>query len=53
MGLLNRNVADAVSPPRYQRSQWQTLSEFDISTFLKAAKKTPYYVLFYTAILPE
>jgi integrase len=50
MGLLNRNVADAVSPPRYQRSQWQTLSEFDISTFLEAAKKTNYYVLFYAAI---
>ncbi|MFC2069485.1 hypothetical protein ACFLTP_10865 [Chloroflexota bacterium] len=25
IGLLNRNVADAVSPPRYQRPQWQTL----------------------------
>jgi len=50
MGLLNRNVADAVSPPRYQRPQWQTLSELDISTFLEAAKKTPYYVLFYQAL---
>jgi len=50
MGLLNRNVADAVSPPRYQRPQWQTLSEFDISTFLEVAKRTPYYVLFYQAL---
>lgn len=50
MGLLNRNVADAVSPPRYQRPQWQTLSEDDISTFLEAAKRTPYYVLFYQAL---
>jgi integrase len=50
MGLLNRNVADAVSLPRCQRSQWQTLSELDISTFLEAAKKTPYYVLFYQAL---
>ena len=50
MGSLNRNVADAVSPPRYQRPQWQTLSELDISTFLEAAKKTPYYVLFYQAL---
>jgi integrase len=50
MGLLNRNVADAVSPPRCQRSQWQTLSELDISTVLEAAKRTPYYVLFYQAL---
>ena len=50
MGLLNRNVGDAVSPPRCQRSQWQTLSELDISTFLEAAKGTPYYVLFYLAL---
>jgi len=49
-GLLSRNVADAVDPPRYQRPQWQTLSEFDISTFLEAAKKTPYYVIFYQAL---
>jgi integrase len=49
-GLLSRNVADAVSPPRYQRPQWQTLSELDISTFLEAAKKTPYHVLFYQAL---
>jgi len=50
MGLLSRNVADAVDPPRYQRPQWQTLSEFDINTFLEAAKKTPYYVIFYQAL---
>ncbi|HCP60648.1 MAG TPA: site-specific integrase, partial [Dehalococcoidia bacterium] len=50
MGLLSRNVADAVDPPRYQRPQWQTLSEFDINTLLEAAKKTPYYVIFYQAL---
>jgi integrase len=49
-GLLARNVADAVSPPRYQRAQWQTLSEFDLNRLLEAAKKTPYYVLFYQAL---
>lgn len=49
-GLLNRNVVDAVSPPRYQRPQWQILNEFDISKVLEAAKKTPYYVLFYQAL---
>lgn len=49
-GLLSRNPADAVNPPRYQRSEWHTLSEDDIHTVLEAAKKTPYYVLFYLAI---
>ena len=49
LGLLTRNVADAVNPPRYQRPQ-QTLNEIDISNLLEAAKKTPYYVLFYQAL---
>jgi len=49
-GLLSRNVADAVNPPTCQRPQWQTLSEDGISTFLQAAKKTPYYALFYLAL---
>jgi len=50
MGLLSRNVADAVSPPRFQRHQWQSLSEFGVNTILEAARKTPYYVLFYQAL---
>lgn len=49
-GLLSRNPADAVSPPRCQRSEWQTLSEDDIHTLLEAAKPTPYYALFYLAL---
>src|SRR4030043_273765 len=36
MGLLNHNIADAVSPPLCQRPQWQTFSELDITTFLEA-----------------
>lgn len=50
IGLLSRNVANAVSPPRYQRHQWQSLSEFGVSSVLEAARKTPYYVLFYQAL---
>ena len=50
MGLLGRNVADAVDPPRYQRHQWQSLSEFGVSSVLEAARETPYYVLFYQAL---
>ncbi|MAG14933.1 MAG: site-specific integrase [Dehalococcoidales bacterium] len=49
-GLLNRNVADAVSPPRVQRPEMQTWSEEDIARFIEAAKDSSYYALFYTAL---
>ena len=43
-------VVDAVRPPRVQRPEMQTWDEDDIARFLKAAKDTPYYALFYTAL---
>jgi integrase len=49
-GLLSRNPADGVSPPRYQRPECHTLSEDDVHTFLEAARQTPYFALFYTAL---
>jgi len=49
-GLLSRNPADGVSPPRCQRPEWHTLSEDDIHTLLDAAQKTPYFALFHTAL---
>jgi len=49
-GLLSRNPADAIDPPRCQRPEWHILSEDDIHTVLEAAKKTPYYALFYLAL---
>jgi len=49
-GLLTRNVADAVRPPRAAQSEMQTWNEDEIMRFLEAAKATPYYALFYTAI---
>jgi integrase len=49
-GLLSRNPADAVDPPRCQRSEMHTLNEDDIHILLEAAGKTPYYVLFYLAL---
>jgi integrase len=49
-GVLVRNVADAVVSPRPGRSQMATLSSADVPRFLDAAQKTPYYVLFYTAL---
>jgi len=50
LGLLARNPADGVSPPRYQRHQWQSLSEYGVSSVLEAAKSSPYHVLFYVAL---
>ena len=50
LGLLNRNAADAVSPPRFQRHQWQSLSEFGVSSVLEAARGSQYYPVFYLAL---
>ena len=49
-GLVSRNVADAVSSPPVRRTEMQTWGEYDIHRFLEAAKDTPYYALFYTAL---
>ena len=49
-GLINRNPADAVTSPRPQRSEMHTMNEDDLHTFLEAAQRTPYYVLFYLAL---
>jgi len=49
-GLVNRNVADGVDVPRARHNEMQTWDEYDITRFLEAAKDTPYYALFYTAL---
>ncbi len=49
-GLVSRNVADAVEPPKFKRSQMQTWNENEINQFLEAAKGTEYHALFYTAL---
>ena len=49
-GLLSRNPADAVTTPRVRRNEMQTWGEHEISQFLDAAKDSPYYALFYTAL---
>ncbi len=49
-GLLSRNVADAVKPPRTQRPEMQVWSEDEITQFLEYSKKTPYHALFYVAL---
>jgi integrase len=49
-GLISRNPADAVTPPRPQRADMQTMNEDELQAFLEAANKTPYYVPFYVAL---
>ncbi len=49
-GLLARNIADAITPPRAQGNEMKTWDEDDIATFLEAAQKTPYFPLFHTAL---
>ncbi|GAI96442.1 unnamed protein product, partial [marine sediment metagenome] len=49
-GSVSRNVADAVEPPKFKRSQMQTWNEHEVNQFLEAAKDSQYYALFYTAL---
>ena len=49
-GLLVRNVAEAIKPPRAQRHEMQAWSENELSQFLEAAKDSQYYELFYLAL---
>ena len=49
-GLLSRNIADAISAPRAERPEMQTWGEEEVTRFLEAAKPTPYYAIFYTAL---
>jgi len=49
-GIIIRNVAEAVDPPRAGSKQITILAPDDVHTFLAAAGETPYYILFYTAL---
>jgi len=49
-GLLSRNPGDAVTPPRVHRPELNIWNEDDIHTFLDAAKDSPHYTLFFTAL---
>lgn len=50
MGLINRNVANAVDPPKPARPRVATMTSEDIPKFLEAASDTPYYTLFFMAL---
>ncbi|MFC1938087.1 tyrosine-type recombinase/integrase [Chloroflexota bacterium] len=49
-GLITRNPADAIDPPRCQRTEMRTLDEDGVQTFLDAARQTPYYAIFHLAL---
>jgi len=49
-GLVSRNVADAVEPPRIKQSEMQTWSEYELNRFLETARSSPYYAVFHTAL---
>jgi integrase len=49
-GLVNRNVADAVDPPRARHKEMQIWDEDESNRFLKSVKDSPYYALFHTAL---
>jgi integrase len=50
MGVVVRNIADVVQPPKIQKITMNTLSPEEIVRFLDAAKETDYYVYFATLL---
>jgi len=49
-GLMARNPADAVKPPRAQRPEWRPFDEHDARSLLEAARDSTLYPVFYMAI---
>ncbi|MDG7041497.1 MAG: site-specific integrase [Nitrososphaerota archaeon] len=49
-GLLARNVANAVTPPKPHNGEMETWDEDEMNRFLEFAKDTIYYELFYTGL---
>ena len=49
-GLLVRNPADAIKPPKAKRPEMQTWNEYELEQFLDATKDSFYYPVFYTAL---
>ena len=50
LGLLQRNPAEAVEPPRASRYQARTMDWDDVQQFLEAARESPHYPLFILAL---
>ena len=50
MGILIRNVAELVDPPRVERAKMSTLTPDEVFIFLDAAREMEYYVYFSTLL---
>jgi len=50
IGLLVRNVAKVVDPPRLKRRSMATLATEDVPKFLEASRESPYHALYCTAL---
>ncbi len=50
VGLLSRNIVEAVDRPKIQRQEMRVMTETDLHLFLEYAKDTPYYALFYASL---
>jgi integrase len=50
-GLLSRNPADAVDPPKIRPVEMRTWDEDEANRFLEAIRDTHYYELFYLALV--
>jgi integrase len=49
-GLLIRNIAELVDPPRARKPKMKTLAPEEVSQLLGAAKGTPYHPVIYVAV---
>ena len=49
-GMLIRNVAETVDPPHPEHKEMATLGLESVNKLLDAARRTPHYDLFYTAL---
>ncbi|MBI4200005.1 MAG: site-specific integrase [Chloroflexi bacterium] len=50
LGYISRNPCKAVTPPRPDRKEMRALSPQEVTRVLEAARATPYYALFHTAL---
>ncbi len=49
-GILLRNPAEAVDPPKAQRREMPSIGPENVNKFLEATQDSPYYPIFYTAV---
>ena len=49
-GLIQRNPADAVTPPKAHKPEIQTWDEYEICRFLETTRESTYYPIFYLAL---